>query len=124
MNLHAVASPLIGAVNPHQPATVRVSTGYTTAPGGARTPQYQTFTGVTAQVQQLSTSDLRQLDMLNVQGSQRKVYVNGEIDAILRFAQKGGDLITLQDGTVWLTSAVIERWPDWCAVACTLQAGS
>jgi len=124
MNLNAVAAPLVGAVNPHQPANVQVSTGYATLPGGIRTPQYQTFAGVTAQVQELSTADLRQLDMLNVQGSTRKVYVSGEVDAVLRFARKGGDLITLADGTVWLTTAVLERWPDWCCVACVLQNGS
>jgi hypothetical protein len=124
MNLHAVVGPLVGAVNPFQPATIQVSAGYATSTGGARTPQYQTFAGVTVQVQELSTADLRQLDALNVQGSTRKVYVSGEVDAILRFAQKGGDLVILSDGTVWQTTAVMERWPDWCCIAATLQNGS
>ena len=124
MNLHSIASPLIGAVNPHQPASVQVSTGYLTSLGGARTPQYQTYAGVTAQVQELSTADLRQLDALNIAGIRRKIYLNGQWNNLVRSQQKGGDLVTLPDGTIWLIVHVFEYWPDWCSAAITLQNGS
>ena len=79
---------------------------------------------VFAQVQELTTEDIGHLDALNIQGSTRKMYVDGHVDAVVRFAEKGGDLVTRFDGTIWLTANVLERWPDWCAVALTLQDGS
>jgi hypothetical protein len=101
--------------------SVQVSAGYATNSDGSRAPIYTTVCGVSAQVQQLTGEDLRHLEALNIQGSTRKLYVNGSIDAIVRFAQKGGDIVTLLDGTVYLTTHVLERWPDWCAVAMQLQ---
>lgn len=190
MNLHAVVSNQISAVNPNQKAAIQFSTGYTTLPNGQQVPQYafaeflgaavadeliaiQVLSGVisvgdiisggdlpswlsvaydltgnggsgvyrldrpqatfpattvvtkgtlvTAQVQQLTTRDLRQLDALNIQGSHRKIYVNGSVQAIVRVAQRGGDLIVTQDGRTWLTTQVLEQWVDWCAVSVALQ---
>lgn len=79
-----------------------------------------------AQVQELTTTDLRQLDALNIQGSTRVMYISGEVDAIARVRQKGGDLVTMigGDGQVYLTTRVLEMWPDWCKVAVVLQDGS
>ena len=125
MNLHQIASGLISAVNPFQNATVQVSTGYTTAASGKRSPIYTDPITVSAQVQELTTQNLRQLDALNIQGSMRKIYMNGALFGAVRFSQRGGDLITLADGTVWLTTAVLERWDTgWVAVSVTLQNGS
>ena len=60
-----------------------------------------------AQVQALSGRDLRQIEGLNLQGTLRAVYLNGVIDGIVRVALKGGDLITLPDGSV-------VGWSPWC----------
>lgn len=121
MNLHSIAAGVVSAVNPLQPVIVQVSTGYGTNPDGSRVPQYAApFTAI-GDVQQLSTQDLRHLDGLNIQGSTRAVYLNGEVDAIRRINRKGGDLVTLKDNTVWLTTHVLEQWPDWCKIAVTLQ---
>lgn len=125
MNLHAIASGAISAVNPQQPVSVQISAGtYTTSPNGARVPQYQQAVNVYGQVQELTTRDLRQLDSLNIQGSQRAIYLSGEVDAIVRFNSKGGDLITLQDGTIWLTTTILEQWPEWVKASIVLQDGS
>lgn len=124
MNMHGIVSGKIARVNPLQTIGVQLSTGYTTGADGSRVPSYAEPVYVTAQVQELSTKDLRHLANLNIQGSQRKVYVNGEIDAIIRFTKKGGDIITLQDGSIWLTTTVLEQWPDWCSISITLQDGS
>jgi hypothetical protein len=121
MNLHSLVAPAIAAINPFVPITVQVSIGATSNPNSSRTPTYEKFTNVSAQVQQLTAKDIAHLDGLNIQGSMRKIYVNGNIDAIVRFNQKGGDLITMPDGVLYLTTAVLERWPDWCAVSITLQ---
>jgi hypothetical protein len=128
MNLHGIVSGAIGAVNPFVSATVQRSTGSTTNPDGSRTPTYETF-GISCQVQALSYTDILYLDALNVQGVRRTIYLTGDVMAIVRVDQQGGDLIVFPDGTlpegnIWLAAQVIEAWPDWCRVCITLQNGS
>jgi len=122
MNLHGIVSGNITAVNPMINITVRISTGAAApAADGTLVPTYATpFTAI-AQVQELTTRDLRQLEALNIQGSSRVIYLNGEVDAIVRLSQKGGDLITFPDGTIWLTTSVMELWPDWVKISVTEQ---
>lgn len=79
---------------------------------------------VMAQVQELTTRDLRQLEGLNVQESQRSIYLSGSLDAVVRVNEKGGDLVVLADGRTWLVTAVLEKWLTWCKVAATLQDDS
>ncbi|MBI1213625.1 MAG: hypothetical protein GC190_19375 [Alphaproteobacteria bacterium] len=121
MNLHDAVSGAISAVNPPETVSWVQSTGYTIAPTGKQVPQYADPVDLSAQVQPLSTKDLRQIEGLNLQGTLCKAYFYGEIDAIIRGASKGGDLITRPDGTRWLVTTVLEQWPDWCAVVLTLQ---
>lgn len=77
------------------------------------------------QLQEVTFKDLRQFEVLNLQGTHRVLYVDGaQVDPIIRFTQKGGDLITLLDGSVWLTTAVLEQWDaGWMKVSITLQDG-
>lgn len=131
MNLHAIASPAIAIVNPMIEVTVRVSTGsYTTAADGTRTPVYSDVTGVSAQIQALSFGDIQKLDGLNIQGTRRKIYLNGKFDGLNRQEQKGGDLIIYPSGasypygTTWLIVHVLEQWPDWVCVAVTQQVSN
>jgi hypothetical protein len=127
MNLHGIVSGLIGAVNPHVPATLLVSTGFTVDDDGKRIPTYAAPVTVTAQVQALTFRDIMQVDGLNLQGTRRAIYLYGEVDGLVRVSQRGGDLITLADGPnvgVWLVAQVLEQWPDWCKVAATLQNGA
>lgn len=128
MNLHAVVSGNVGAVNPFLPATIKVSTGYATNADGSRTPQYAAPVAAQAQVQALTFRDLMQVAGLNLNGQRRAIYVGGELDATVRAKMKGGDLITLANGEpsdgVYLVALVLEQWPDWCKVAATLQNNS
>lgn len=121
MNLHQLVSGAIGAVNPFVLATIQSSTGYTTNPDFTRVPTYATFTNVPVQVQALSYDEIKQLDGLNIQGVRRKIYLNGDWSSLVRTAGKGGDLVTLPDGTVWLVALVFEHWPDWTSAAITQQ---
>jgi hypothetical protein len=77
-----------------------------------------------AQVQALTFRDIAQLEGLNLQGTRRAIYLDGAIEGLVRPQNKGGDLITLPDGTVWLVAMVLEHWLDWCKVAATLQNNS
>lgn len=122
MNLHGIVSGAIGAVNPNGPLVLDISTGYTSNPDKSRTPTYAAPVSVTGQVQALTLKDLRQLDFLNIQGSEQAIYFFGEVDAIRRVSKKGGDLVQTRDGRLWLTTQVLEQWPDWCKVSVTLQS--
>lgn len=129
MNLHGLVAGAVGVINPHILVTFQASAGYTTDGMGRRTPKYELCVDVSAQVQELTTRDLRQLDGLNVAGSTRKIYLFGIAKGTVRVSRSGGDLITLPSsgvcqGEVYLTTAVLEQWPDWVAVAVTLQNGS
>lgn len=122
MNLQNIAVGVISAVNPQQPLSIQVSTGYTQNADGKRVPTYTPpITGVSGQVQNLTFRDITQLDALNIQGSQRAIYINGHINGLVRVTNKGGDLVTLPNGQIWLVTHVLEHWPDWCKCAITLQ---
>lgn len=124
MNLHGIVSGAIAAVNPLIELSIQVSAGYTTNADGSRTPVYETAATVPGQVQALQYRDLQQLDGLNIEGTRRAIYINGHVNGLVRAENKGGDLITTPDGSVWLVALVLEDWPDWCKVAVTLQDGA
>ena len=63
---------------------------------------------IVAQVQALSGGDLRHTDALNLQGSHRVLYANLFIRGIVRVTLRGGDLIILPDGSVWLVNQALE----------------
>lgn len=119
MNLHATVSGAISSVNPMRDCTIKVSSGYTTADDGAQTSKYLKKTGK-IQLQPLSTSDLKKMQGLNIQGVEQKGYLTGNYEGCFRVLGKGGDLIKIGDRT-YLVTAVLERWPDWCSVGLTMQ---
>ncbi|MCG2596563.1 hypothetical protein [Achromobacter insuavis] len=120
MNLHGIAGPIIAAVNPMTLATIKYSDGYEIGPGRKQVPKYRVVPDVQAQVQPLSAGDLKHLEAQNIQGVQRSVYLYGDIQGVVRPAEKGGDLLVF-GGQVWLVTVVFETWPDWCKVGVTLQ---
>ena len=125
MNLQAIANAAIQGVNPNVPATLQISTGYVVNADLSTTPTYSTQ-AVSAQVQPLSGRDLRQVDGMNLNGTLRKIYITGILNATVRVSGKGGDLVTLSDGPnagTWLVSQVLEQFEDWVSVAATLQNG-
>lgn len=121
MNLHNIVSGNITAINPYIRLSVQISTGYTTGADGKRVPTYARPQIVFGDVQALQYTDIVQLDSLNIQGERRKIYINGQVDGLVRVDNKGGDLITDPDGKVWLVAMVLEYWHDWVSVAVTLQ---
>lgn len=123
MNLHQIVSGAIGTVNPHVSGTVQISTGYTTAGDGTQVPAYAPAVTRTMQVQPLSSRDIQHLASLNIQGSNTSIYIDGELNGIVREDRKGGDLITIA-GKVYLVTTVLENWPDWTKVAAILQVSS
>ena len=127
MNLHSIVGPYVAAVNPWIEITIQPSAGYTTNDDGTRVPAYGSAVAAQAQMQALQYNDIAQLDSLQIQGNRRALYINGNWDGIVRADQKGGDLITLPDGSVWLVALVLENWSDvdgFVKVAITLQNGA
>ena len=82
---------------------------------------------LSGQVQPITTRDLQQLQGINLGGVHWKVYLEGEVDAIVRPEKKGGDLLTISTGRhqgKWLCVQVLEQWQNWCLVAIVLQDGA
>ncbi len=121
MDLHGIVSGAIGAVNPHVPLRIKISTGSVKNDDFTRSAAFAPEITRMGQVQALSYDDIKHMDNLNIQGERRAIYIEGRLDGLVRTQNKGGDLITTPDGLVWLVALVLEYWPDWCKVAVTLQ---
>jgi hypothetical protein len=126
-NLRAIANSLTRVINPNLPATLFISTGNTIGADFRPVPAYDKAP-ISAQVQPLSSKDIRQLDSLNIQGAEKAIYVNGSALAISRIKQFGGDIIvfapgTLPEGNTWLVLAQLELWGGgiWSKVSVILQ---
>lgn len=125
MNLHGIAGPIVASVNPKTPAIIKLSSGYTTLDDGSRVPTYrQPYLQSMAQVQPLTFRDIQQIDGLNLQGIRVGIYLDGELNGLVRSDRKGGDLVVISTGVhagTYLVALVLEQWPDWVKVAATLQ---
>lgn len=115
LNLHATVRAAIQTVNADITAVYIASNGYTRNPAGKQVPVYLDPVNVRAQVQPPSVRDLRHLEMLNIQGTTRTVYLYSDPQAIVRVTAKGGDLFQFpqfsgQPADNWLVVAVPEQW--------------
>lgn len=119
MNLRGIANGLTSTINPNVAGVFQVNTGFTTQPGGKRVPSYNSV-DVTVQLQELSSTDLKQVDAINIQGILRSAYLNGNFNGVNRPDQKGGDILIIGQEK-WLVVKVPELWPDWCKVIINLQ---
>lgn len=127
MNLNNLVSGITASVNPRLVCSYQRSTGNTVGANGKPVPDYAQPFSVLAQVQPLSSSDLRMLDALNLQSNQRAMYVDMKAQGINRPEIKGGDLVTEPDGTIWLVTTELEAWSasaGWTKIAVTQQNGS
>lgn len=124
MNLHGIAGPYIAAVNRVVDAQWQRSTGYTTGADGKRTPAYAPAKLIKVQMQPLAYKDLIQIDGLNINGEKRVMYANHRIEGVLRSDGQGGDLITLENSSVWLVIHLLENFhytSGWCKIAVVRQ---
>lgn len=122
MNLHGVASAAIGFVNPFRSVLWIQSDGFTTV-AMKQVPQYLPGVTVLAQIQPLTSKDLRHLEAQNIQGVSKALYMNGNAHGVERPLARGGDMFEF-DGQKWLVSEVFEAWPDWCKVGLALQGAN
>lgn len=125
MNLRAIANKYIQITNKNIQINWVQSNGYVTDDAGKRTPKTLTLT-VEAQVQALSSSDLKHIDGQNITNNMRSVYMYGNAVGVVRADQLGGDILVFPEvpgncNRNWLITQVVETWPDWCHVIVTLQ---
>lgn len=121
MNLHRIAAAATRSVTPGIPAVVMQSNGYSVASDGSQVPDYiLPYIQATADLQALTGRDIEHINGLNVQGVTEKAYLTGNFEGVFRVLGKGGDVLQV-NGRTYLVSAVLERWPDWCCVALTMQ---
>lgn len=127
MNLHAIVSPYVSPVNPPLLASIQPSTGYTTDANFKRVPVYGPAVNVYVDCQALQYNDIQMTAGLQIQGRRQAMYITGDYAGLVRAQEKGGDIITLPDGSVWLCAMVLERWSmtsGWVKICATLQDGS
>lgn len=114
MDLRSIANGAIVSVNPNEAVSVRRSTGYTIGPGAKQIPTYAPAVTGPAQVQALSSDDVKQLDGLNIQGVVQAIYLRGALAGVVRPDGTGGDLVMRKNNTeTWLVVKVLENWPRW-----------
>ena len=124
MNLHSLVGPIVAAINPWVIGAYQRSTGSITQPDGSRVPSYANPVNVQIQMQAMSYKDLAQVQGLNQNGEKRAMYISARWEGVSRPESRGGDLVTLPCGTVWLVVQVLENWHEtdgWAKVAVTKQ---
>ena len=120
MDINGLANPAVECVNPNIPVSIQASTGYTIGAGLKQIPSYAAAVSAFGQVQELSSSDLKQMDGLNIQGVMRKLYLPNPFNAVIRPDSSGGDLITIA-GQIWLNVKVLEQWWNFTTAVIVLQ---
>jgi hypothetical protein len=127
VNLHAAIRGAINSINPNQQISW---SAYQSCPidtnTGIATPQYAAAQPIWAQIQPLSTDQLKQMEQLNIQGVLREVRMKGAVASGVRQDGTGGDLLQfpeLPGGPMrtWMVMAVPEQWPTWCCVIARMQ---
>jgi hypothetical protein len=127
VNLRGIVAGYTAAINPWITGSYQQSTGYTQAADGTQLPTYATAVPLSIQKQPLTFKDLHQISGLNLNGEKAAFYVNGNLQGVQRVSARGGDLITLPSGDVWLVVMLLENWSEtsgWGKVAVVLQNGS
>jgi hypothetical protein len=126
VNVHSIVNRYVGTINPNVRVTLYRSTGATTNADFSRTPKFANPQFVSShawvQSQPVTYSDIQMVEGLNIQGDRRKVWLNGQVEGLVRGLQVGGDFVVYRDGTNWKIALVLESWPDWCSAMLTLQS--
>ena len=124
MNLHSIVGPVVAAINPWVIGAYQRSLGSVQQTDYSRKPSYAKAVNVQIQMQALSFRDLTQIQGLNQNGEKRAMYISARWEGVSRPESRGGDIVTLPCGTVWLVAQVLENWHQtdgWCKVAVVRQ---
>jgi hypothetical protein len=123
LNLHKLVRSVITTINPDQPVVVLRSAGRETDEAYTPEPVYFPAVAVFAQPQPVPDSALQFLVQERQNSVWHDFYLAGDWNALLRDAEKGGDLV-YWDGAEWLVEQVLERWNPtvgWTKIRCIRQ---
>lgn len=133
MNLHDIVRGAITAVNDDQTVTLYQSTGeYVRQQRGDMRQSFIEVSDIRAQVQSLTTNDMKALDALGITQTTRRFYLYADTGqkmppyAQLRPLGRSGDYIKDASGKWWLANGVIEDFTNegWICLLCTLQTAT
>lgn len=132
MDLRGIANQVSNCINGNIIISWQASIGWTPGAGQRQIPSYAPGVSGPAQVQALDSSDLKQLEGLNIQGAIRALYMYGNLAGVIRPDTRGGDIITItaQPGAppalvgTWLTVKALESWPSWTKIVICKQGGA
>lgn len=119
INLHALARPLITAVNPDQPVVVLQSAGFAVQ-DYEQHPLWAPAVRVMAQPQPVPDRALQFLLQQRQNTIWQDFYLFGDWQGLSRASERGGDLV-YWDGYEWQVDQVLERWAPsagWSKVRC------
>ena len=108
MNLHQIVRGIINSINPDQQVIILKCTGFEHTRGGITTPVYERIR-TTAQVQPVSSNDLKFENNYYSSSAYRNFYLNGVYNGLNRRDKTGGDKI-LWDGKTWFIDSNAEPW--------------
>lgn len=125
INVRQIANTATSVVNSNLTVGWRRYEGYSILPSGKSDVVYTDAVPMVCQVQALSKEDVRHLDAINLSNCDRMVYAYGQLAAMDRLEQTGGDILVFEDGE-WLVTAILEGWTTagWCRAALTRQIGT
>lgn len=112
MDLRSIANAAIQTVNPDITVEVWKSNGYTIGAGLKQIPSYEAPVFGPAQIQALSSDELKQIDGLNISGVSKVIYFKGALNGVVKPDSKGGDLVKW-NGKTWLIVKILENWEVW-----------
>ena len=130
INLHAAVRGAIQSVNPDTFGWWYQSSGSVQNPDGRQVPAYGAPSPVRLQVQPPSGRDLKFIDLLQLQGVIRTVFMFSNPQGIVRVNQRGGDLLLFSQwrggpNDTWLVARPDEGWDvsegGWTKLFAVLQ---
>lgn len=120
LDLRSIANTAIQTVNPDITVEVWKSSGYVIGAGLKQIPSYEAPITGPAQIQALSSDELKQMDGLNISGVMKVIYFKGALNGVVKPDSKGGDLVKW-GGKTWLITRVLENWEVWTKAVITYQ---
>ena len=128
LNLHSIVRGAIIALHPEEAVTLYQSSGQINTQG-VISPTYEAVQTVQAQIQSLSTDELKNAEDVAQTGQVRKAYLFGPPvttlvpQGIVRPLARSGDMLQRADGTWWLVTGMMEDFSasGWVCVQITQQ---
>ena len=128
MNLHGMARSAIAAVHPEEGVRLYQAVGQGECLG-VITPSYTEAQAVQAQIQSLSTDELRNVEDVARTAQVRRAYLFGPPvtalvpQGMVRPLARSGDMLRRADGTWWLVTGMLEDYSasGWVCVQITQQ---